>query len=387
MASSKNIGDQIFNAVQNAVDSQDFSNLQSTIEKSIGIAAEGIARGLSSASDGIRRGREQYALAQAKKRREEQMATIYANPSGQRSVGIALVGRGVVLGVPGLAGTIFTIGAGFMISAGSILVESILAAATVAGGALFAMGIKRLNLVNRFEHYRDAIGLRDFCYLDEIAASTADTTESVRQNVKAMLSHGLFKQAALGDGENFLALTNDAYQQYRQARGKALEKKQQRALTQSEHSQLDAETQALLARGNAYIAQIRESNKAIPNPEFSKKIDQIEHVVRTIFDRAAERPEVIDDLDHLMDYYLPTTVKLLDAYRDLDAQPIQSETISQSKREIEGALDSLNVAFEKLLDSVFRDMAIDVSSDISVLHTVLAQEGLVESPFDKQKSE
>ena len=202
-----------------------------------------------------------------------------------------------------------------------------------------------------------------------------------------MLSHGLFKQAALGDGENFLALTNDAYQQYRQARGKALEKKQQRALTQSEHSQLDAETQALLARGNAYIAQIRESNKAIPNPEFSKKIDQIEHVVRTIFDRAAERPEVIDDLDHLMDYYLPTTVKLLDVYRDLDAQPIQSETISQSKREIEGALDSLNVAFEKLLDSVFRDMAIDVSSDISVLHTVLAQEGLVESPFDKQKSE
>ena len=207
------------------------------------------------------------------------------------------------------------------------------------------------------------------------------------ERVKAMLSHGLFKQAALGDGENFLALTNDAYQQYRQARGKALEKKQQRALTQSEHSQLDAETQALLARGNAYIEQIRESNKAIPNPEFSKKIDQIEHVVRTIFDRAAERPEVIDDLDHLMDYYLPTTVKLLDAYRDLDAQPIQSETISQSKREIEGALDSLNVAFEKLLDSVFRDMAIDVSSDISVLHTVLAQEGLVESPFDKQKSE
>lgn len=381
MASSKNIGDQIFNAVQNAVDSQDFSNLQSAIEKSIGIAAEGIARGLSSASDGIRRGQEQYALAQAKKRREEQMAMIYANPSEQRSVGIALVGWGVVLGGGGLAGTISTIGAG------SILAGSILAAATVAGGALFAMGIKRLNLVNRFERYRDAIGLRDFCYLDEIAASTADTTENVRQNVKAMLSHGLFKQAALGDGENFLALTNDAYQQYRQARGKALEKKQQRVLTQSEHSQLDAETQALLARGNAYIAQIRESNKAIPNPEFSKKIDQIEHVVRTIFDRAAERPEVIGDLDHLMDYYLPTTVKLLDAYRDLDAQPIQSETISQSKREIEGALDSLNVAFEKLLDSVFRDMAIDVSSDISVLHTVLAQEGLVESPFDKQKSE
>ena len=60
---------------------------------------------------------------------------------------------------------------------------------------------------------------------------------------------------------------------------------------------------------------------------------------------------------------------------------------SRSRNARSNALDSLNVAFEKLLDSVFRDMAIDVSSDISVLHTVLAQEGLVESPFDKQKSE
>ncbi len=49
------------------------------------------------------------------------------------------------------------------------------------------------------------------------------------------------------------------------------------------------------------------ATRQFQNPEFSKKIDQIEHVVRTIFERAAERPEVIDDLDHLMDYYLPTT--------------------------------------------------------------------------------
>ena len=375
MASSKNIGDQIFNAVQNAVDSQDFSNLQSTIEKSIGIAAEGIARGLSSASDGIRRGQEQYALAQAKKRREEQMAAIYANPGGQRSVGIALVGWGVVLGVPGLAGTVFTIGAG------SILVGGILAAATVAGGALFAMGIKRLNLVNRFERYRDAIGLRDFCYLDEIAASTADTTENVRQNVKAMLSHGLFKQAALGDGENSLALTNDAYQQCRQARGKALEKKQQRALTQSEHSQLDAETQALLARGNAYIAQIRESNKAIPNPEISKKIDQIEHVVRTIFDRAAERPEVIDDLDHLMDYYLPTALKLLNTYAQLSAQDVQGTNITEAKQSIERSMDLLITAFENQLDKLFASDALDVSTDIAALEGMLNLDGLTGGDF------
>ncbi len=117
----------------------------------------------------------------------------------------------------------------------------------------------------------------------------------------------------------------------------------------------------------------------------TRKIDQMERVVDSIFEHAREHPEVIGDLERLMDYYLPVTVKLLDAYEDLDAQPVQSESIQASKREIEDTLDTLNVAFEKLLDSVFQEMTWDVSTDISVLHTVLAQEGLVDNPFDKKR--
>ena len=83
----------------------------------------------------------------------------------------------------------------------------------------------------------------------------------------------------------------------------------------------------------------------------------------------------------LMEYYLPTTVKLLEAYQQLGRQPVQGENIKNSKAEIEKALDTLNVAFEKLLDSLFEDVAWDVSSDISVLHTMLAQEGLTKDDF------
>ena len=75
----------------------------------------------------------------------------------------------------------------------------------------------------------------------------------------------------------------------------------------------------------------------------------------------------------MMDYYLPMTVKLLEAYEDMDSQPVQGETIRSSKKEIEDTLDTLNDAFAKLLDSVFQDTAWDVSSDISVLHTLLAR--------------
>ena len=111
----------------------------------------------------------------------------------------------------------------------------------------------------------------------------------------------------------------------------------------------------------------------------------MELLVQKIFERAKEHPEVIPDLKRLMNYYLPVTVKLLDAYEDMDRQPVQGENIRSSKKEIEDTLDTLNSAFEKLLDSVFKDVAWDVSSDISVLNTVLAQEGLKEDDFTRRK--
>ena len=101
--------------------------------------------------------------------------------------------------------------------------------------------------------------------------------------------------------------------------------------------------------------------------------------------RAKEHPEVIKDLDKLMDYYLPTTVKLLDAYEEMVSQPVQGENIRNSKKEIEDTLDTLNIAFEKILDSIFQNEAWDISSDISVLHTILAQEGLTRDDFQKMK--
>ena len=84
-----------------------------------------------------------------------------------------------------------------------------------------------------------------------------------------------------------------------------------------------------------------------------------------------------------MEYYLPTTVKLLEAYQEMEAQPVAGENIRSSKKEIEATLETLNAAFEKLLDGMFQETAWDVSSDISVLQTLLAQEGLTDDGLRK----
>ena len=116
-------------------------------------------------------------------------------------------------------------------------------------------------------------------------------------------------------------------------------------------------------------------------------ISRMELIIAKIFECAKAHPEIIPDLNRLMDYYLPMTVKLLNAYEEMDSQPVQGENITSSKKEIEETIDTLNVAFEKLLDSIFEDTAMDVSSDISVLNTVLAQEGLTEDELTRMRKE
>ena len=141
--------------------------------------------------------------------------------------------------------------------------------------------------------------------------------------------------------------------------------------------------QKIVQAGDEYVRRIKAANDAIPGEVISAKISRMELLVDRIFDRVEQNPDSVNDMRRMMDYYLPTTMKLLEAYKELDAQPVQGENIISSKKEIEDTIDTLNLAFEKLLDSLFQDTAWDVSSDISVLHTMLAQEGLTEDGLKK----
>jgi 5-bromo-4-chloroindolyl phosphate hydrolysis protein len=128
--------------------------------------------------------------------------------------------------------------------------------------------------------------------------------------------------------------------------------------------------------GEDLIKEIHEKKVAISDYDMTIKLSNLETILKKIFKRVEKHPEVVPQMRKMMDYYLPTTIKLLDAYVQLDKQAVDGVNILSAKAEIEESLDTLITAYEKLLDDLFEDIMLDVSTDISVLNTMLAQDGL-----------
>ena len=397
---TKNIGDQIKDAIQDAITTQDFSSMRNIVEQSIGAATASISAGLEQAqkkaasdkAEHIKRQNEYFE--QMNRQRQELMAVQnrFMSAGGMKASGYVMaIGGGSLAASFAIMSLLAFIGAG-LLSSGFTVGAAILLVLCAASVTLCVFGAKRAGFASRFQLYRRILGSRSYCSIKELAAQTGESSATGVGDLRKMIGKGLFREGHLDDQTTTLMVTDATYQQYRQAlQAKEERDRQERLIRSVERADgtkpLSSEAQAMLERGQAYLAKIRASNNEIPDAVVSEKLEQTEMILQNIFKRAQEHPEVIPDLEQLMNYYLPLTIKLLDAYEELDAQPIQGENIQTSKKEIEETIDTLNIAFEKLLDSIFQDTTWDVSTDITVLHTVLAQEGLVDDPFDRPQEE
>ena len=352
--------------VDQAVNAHDFSHLSQTIRHTVETSTRTVRRTVQS--------------VQHTKEVKKELPVLYGSTQKHTSGGVAQVVGGTVLS-----------GGAFLMAGASVLMDSVLPGLMVlplgaavlgflGGIGLILSGNARLNMIRRFKAYRKELGDRTQCSLEKLAAGVGKSVNFVRREVTRMIDSGLFLQGHLDQEKTLLITSHETYRNFEASRLE-FEKRQREAAQaklEAEKNPGNVQLQEVLDRGEAFVAQIRKCNDDIPGEEISAKIDRMEDIVRRIFQRARTNPEVLPDLKKLMDYYLPMTVKLLTAYADMDAQPIQGQNIQASKREIEETLDTLNMAFENLLDDLFRDTALDVSSDITVLQTLLAQEGLTD---------
>ncbi len=141
----------------------------------------------------------------------------------------------------------------------------------------------------------------------------------------------------------------------------------------------DPQTQALLKERDRAIGEMQRLNLNIQDDAISAQIDTLAGLTTKIIDHVAAYPEKQPQIRKFLNYYLPTTIKLLNTYDRMGETGVSGEHISGTMKKIETMLDTVIASFEKQLDSLFANEAMDVSADITVMENLLAQEGLAGS--------
>ena len=140
---------------------------------------------------------------------------------------------------------------------------------------------------------------------------------------------------------------------------------------------------AMINEGQDYIRQLHELNDLIPGEVISEKLDRMEGLLKEIFKRLEEDPTQMSQMHKVMNYYLPTTIKLLQSYSEFDDISAPGADVVNAKAEIEKTVDIINEAFTELLNKLFQATVFDVTTDAQVLQTMLAKEGLTKNDFSE----
>ena len=251
--------------------------------------------------------------------------------------------------------------------------------------------------LKRAEKYLELCGTKMYGVINEMARYTGKSVRYVRRDLRKMLKAGMFPDGHLDDKETCFMLNNVIYRQYLETEKAYLEQKkiseqekeQNTAGTDTQdtdQNRREQELHSIVAEGMEYIRHLRDLNDRIEGEAISEKLYRLENLLKEIFDRVQEHPEQMHRMHKLMDYYLPTMLKLVEQYAEFDEISSPGDDILDAKKEIEKTLDMINQAFVTLLNNLFRDAAFDASADAQVLQTMLAKEGLTESDFVREKS-
>ena len=283
---------------------------------------------------------------------------------------------GVMFGITLLSGGVTT-------SVYSIVVWSAFMGLSVFG--IFA-GQLKINNINNAKRYYNYIKDREYIDIAELARMTGESVGNVTKNLEAILKQGIFPDAHFDASRSTLILNNRAYRNYIEIEEQRRQLEVSEKIADSELKDSDAaasltdeqkaEWISLISEGEDYIRKLRKLNDDIPGEIISQKLDNLEKLLKEIFARVKVKPEESSQMKKFMEYYLPTTVKLVDKYKEFDKISFPSNEIINAKTEIENTLDTINQAFIEMLNNLFKNDVYDASSDAQVLTTMLAKEGL-----------
>lgn len=223
-------------------------------------------------------------------------------------------------------------------------------------GLLFA-GNQRSKKSKRFRKYLALIGKRESISISSLAQAMPVSFQTAWDDLQDMLDEGYIPTGYLDMGSGRLILSDEG-------------------LTEDVPEPEVEVSEEELPDDDSFLLEIKQINDAIADVEMSRKIDRIGEITAKILDYQRKNPSRAGQLRSFLGYYLPTTLKILRAYARLEAQGIEGENIRSAKQRIEGMMDKVVEGFEKQLDKLFQDDAMDITTDVEVLERMLDKDGL-----------
>ncbi len=236
----------------------------------------------------------------------------------------------------------------------------------IGGGASMFFSWRAKRKAKRLSKYIAVMGLDDCKSVAEISKATGLPRERVRKDLEYMAQKGYFgENAYLDNGLDSLVISEAAAEKEREVR-------QQSRTERKVREDREANTTEYMR----IYEEMREAAGNIKDPEISGKMMRLTELTGKILQAAEASPEKEKNIRRFMSYYLPQTQKLMRSYAVLERQGISTANIASTKARIGNILDNLITGYEQQLDQMFNSDAMDISSDIDVLETMLKQDGL-----------
>ena len=229
------------------------------------------------------------------------------------------------------------------------------------GGAMLYSGVSMDKSLKRFAKYLSVMGDREAVPVEELARTLGYSGSRVEKDLQKMIDKGYFGGKAYLNVElGYLFRSGQAGAEWSQ--------KQREAAVQPPLPKEAEEGYSGILRN------IRRANDDIADPVLSAKIDRLEEITAKIFRAVEKDPGKRSQIDTFLNYYLPTTQKLLDSYAQFESAGVEGENLRQAKARIESTMDAIVKGFEHQLDELYKADALDVDSDIRVMEHMLRRD-------------
>jgi len=251
-------------------------------------------------------------------------------------------------------------------------------------GALLNSGLRRRNVINRLSRYMAELSVKnDVLSIDDMTAVTGFLPVQIKKDMRQLKRWDLSFDLYTDTGETTLMKGKGAYDQYldtkRQREELAREEaERQRRMVNPE----TADFETFRNEGKTAVDRIHAANLMLPGDEISAELDELEKTMKRIFAHIENYPDKLPETRKLMNYHLPTTMKLIEKYCQYDTMEYQPDNVTAAKADIEKALTAANEAFANFLEGLYHEDTLDVTTDAEVLKKMFEKDGLTGKKFE-----